>query len=148
MRVASEHTAGDDSDRVDRELALLLARLRQREVRALDQLYGCTVDRMYALACKVAGDPRDAEEVVADVYQYAWEHADQFDAARGGVLAWLPIGGVGASRRSISHRCIQNTVSMRIRVVKTIKTYRTWRHSSTAIGCAWRWARSAPTSGD
>jgi len=89
MRVASEHTAGDDSDRVDRELALLLVRLRQREVRALDQLYGCTVDRMYALACKVAGDPRDAEEVVADVYQYAWEHADQFDAARGGVLAWL-----------------------------------------------------------
>ncbi|HWS26960.1 MAG TPA: sigma-70 family RNA polymerase sigma factor [Xanthomonadales bacterium] len=77
------------ADLVDAELAALLARLGSRDVRALDTLYGRTVDRLYALACKVAGDPRDAEEVVADVYQYAWEHADQFDAQRGGVLAWL-----------------------------------------------------------
>lgn len=77
------------ADALEQELATLVARLRQRDARALDQLYGRTVDRLYALACKVAGDPRDAEEVVADVYQYAWEHADQFDAQRGAVLAWL-----------------------------------------------------------
>lgn len=89
MISGSESAAVDDSTTADRELAALLARLRQRETRALDQLYAATVDRLYALACKVAGDPRDAEEVVADVYQYAWEHADQFDAQRGAVLAWL-----------------------------------------------------------
>lgn len=74
---------------VDLALAALLERIRAREVRALDQLYSDTVDRLYALATKVAGDTRDAEEVVADVYQYAWEHAREFDPARGSVLAWL-----------------------------------------------------------
>lgn len=83
--------AGNDRPGVDAdpELAGLLARLCNKDVRALDQLYAVSVDRLYALACKVAGDPRDAEEVVADVYQYAWEHADQFDAERGAVMAWL-----------------------------------------------------------
>lgn len=83
--------AGNDRPGVDAdpELAGLLARLCNKDVRALDQLYAVSVDRLYALACKVAGDPRDAEEVVADVYQYAWEHAREFDATRGSVLAWL-----------------------------------------------------------
>lgn len=71
------------------DLADLIGRLSAKDVRALDELYAHTVDRLYTLACKVAGDSRDAEEVVADVYQYAWEHAREFDAARGSVLAWL-----------------------------------------------------------
>ena len=74
---------------VDRALIELIARLSARDTRALDELYGHTVDRLYALACKVAGDTRDAEEVVADVYQYAWEHSREFDGTRGSVLAWL-----------------------------------------------------------
>jgi RNA polymerase sigma-70 factor (ECF subfamily) len=74
---------------VETSLADLVARLSARDTRALDELYAHTVDRLYALACKVAGDTRDAEEVVADVYQYAWEHAAEFDAGRGSVLAWL-----------------------------------------------------------
>lgn len=83
--------AASDRASIDAEpdLAALLARLCNKDVRALDQLYAASVDRLYALACKVAGDPRDAEEVVADVYQYAWEHAREFDATRGSVLAWL-----------------------------------------------------------
>jgi RNA polymerase sigma-70 factor, ECF subfamily len=67
----------------------ILPRLRAREVRALDQLYEASVDRLYAVAARVCRDARDAEEVVADVYQYVWEHSDQFDPARGSVLAWL-----------------------------------------------------------
>jgi RNA polymerase sigma-70 factor (ECF subfamily) len=74
---------------VEAGLIDLVARLSARDTRALDELYAHTVDRLYALACKVAGDTRDAEEVVADVYQYAWEHAGEFDACRGSVLAWL-----------------------------------------------------------
>ncbi len=73
----------------ERALAGQLARLRNREVGALDELYACSVDRLFALASRIAGDARDAEEVVADVYQYVWEHASDFDAGRGTVLAWL-----------------------------------------------------------
>ena len=83
-RVAA--SAAIDAERV---LTGLLERLCAKEVRALDELYARSVDRLYALACKVAGDSRDAEEVVADVYQYAWEHAAEFDAGRGSVLAWM-----------------------------------------------------------
>lgn len=67
----------------------LIARLSARDTRALEELYAHTVDRLYALACKVAGDVRDGEEVVADVYQYVWERANEYDAGRGCVLAWL-----------------------------------------------------------
>ena len=74
---------------VETRLTDLVAGLSAGDTRALDELYAHTVDRLYALACKVAGDTRDAEEVVADVYQYAWEHAGDFDAGRGSVLAWL-----------------------------------------------------------
>lgn len=74
---------------LDAGLVELIARLSARDTRALDELYGHTVDRLYALACKVAGDTRDAEEVVADVYQYAWEHSREFDGTRGSVVAWL-----------------------------------------------------------
>lgn len=74
---------------VETSLVDLVARLCAGDTRALDELYLHTIDRLYALACKVAGDTRDAEEVVADVYQYVWEHAGEFDAGRGSVLAWL-----------------------------------------------------------
>ena len=78
-----------DVSGLDQSLLALLNRIGAREVRALDALYEVTVDRLYALASKVSGDPRDGEEVVADVYHYVWEHVREFDAARGSVLAWL-----------------------------------------------------------
>jgi RNA polymerase sigma-70 factor (ECF subfamily) len=63
--------------------------LRRREERALARLYDATVDRVYAVALRVLGEPADAEEAVADAYAQAWEQADRYDAARGSVLAWL-----------------------------------------------------------
>jgi RNA polymerase sigma-70 factor (ECF subfamily) len=81
----------DRSGAVETEQALarLVARIARHEVRALDEIYACSVDRLYALASRIAGDTRDAEEVVADVYHYVWAHAGEFDAGRGSVLAWL-----------------------------------------------------------
>jgi RNA polymerase sigma-70 factor (ECF subfamily) len=67
----------------------LLLRLRQRELRALEALYELSVERLHAIAYRVCGNAADAEEVVADVYQYAWERAAEFDPARGSALAWL-----------------------------------------------------------
>ncbi|MGE4071728.1 MAG: sigma-70 family RNA polymerase sigma factor [Lysobacterales bacterium] len=77
------------AEAIEADCADLIARIGSRELRALDQLYDATVDKLHALAARVAGDPRDAEEVVADVYQYVWEHHAQFDASRGNGMAWL-----------------------------------------------------------
>ncbi len=74
---------------VELDCADLIARIASRELRALDQLYDATVDRLHALATRVSGDPRDAEEVVADVYQYVWENHAQYDGSRGNGMAWL-----------------------------------------------------------
>lgn len=63
--------------------------VRRREVRALDQLYSLSIDRLHGVVARICPDPRDVEEVLADTYQYAWNRAADFDLARGSVLAWL-----------------------------------------------------------
>ena len=73
----------------DERLLGCLDGMRRREVRALDHLYSHSVDRLHAVAARVCGDPRDVEEVLADTYQYAWEHVADFDPSRGSVMAWL-----------------------------------------------------------
>ena len=79
----SEHAAAPDP------VAGALLRLRHRDLRALDALYELSVERLHAIANRVCGNAADAEEVVADVYQYAWERAADFDPARGSGLGWL-----------------------------------------------------------
>lgn len=87
LRVAESND--DLTATAELDCAQLISRIGNRELRALDQLYEGTVDRLHALALRVAGDSRDAEEVVADVYQYVWEHPAQFDPGRGSGMAWL-----------------------------------------------------------
>lgn len=79
---------GADKD-ADALLRSCLDGMRRREVRALDQLYSHSVDRLHGVAARICADPRDVEEVLADTYQYVWEHASDFDPARGSVMAWL-----------------------------------------------------------
>lgn len=81
--------AMDAIDAAEQALRALVEGMRRREVRALDRLYEASVDRLHALVARICPDPRDNEEVLADSYQYAWEHAGDFDAARGSVMAWL-----------------------------------------------------------
>lgn len=73
----------------DPALDQLVVALGQQDQSALAQLYDLTAQRLYTVALRVSGDAQDAEEVVADVYQHAWEHARDFDPARGGALTWL-----------------------------------------------------------
>jgi RNA polymerase sigma-70 factor (ECF subfamily) len=80
------HGADMDPDML---LRSCLDGVRRREVRALDQLYSHSVDRLHGVAARICSDPRDVEEVLADTYQYVWEHAADFDPARGSAMAWL-----------------------------------------------------------
>ncbi|MBI4543205.1 MAG: sigma-70 family RNA polymerase sigma factor [Gemmatimonadetes bacterium] len=67
----------------------LVARMASGDDRALGALYDRYGRTAYALALAVVREPADAEEVVVDVFGQAWRTAGSFDAARGGVGAWL-----------------------------------------------------------
>ncbi|WP_158597952.1 RNA polymerase sigma factor [Noviherbaspirillum saxi] len=52
-------------------------------------LYASTADMVYGLAHRIVGIPSVAEDVVVSTYLYAWQHAAQFDVARGNAITWL-----------------------------------------------------------
>jgi RNA polymerase sigma-70 factor (ECF subfamily) len=56
---------------------------------ALGQLYDRYGGLMHALARRILGDAREAEDLVHDVFLEAWRQAADFDPARGSVRAWL-----------------------------------------------------------
>lgn len=65
----------------------LIAKISGGEVRALGDLHEATMDRLHTLAVRIAGDPQDAEAVVADAYHHVPEHHAQVDPSRGSALA-------------------------------------------------------------
>jgi RNA polymerase sigma-70 factor (ECF subfamily) len=67
----------------------VLLRVQSRDPQALAELYDHTVGRVMALARVILRDRRDAEEIVCEVYEQAWQQAGSFDPSRGTTLAWL-----------------------------------------------------------
>jgi RNA polymerase sigma-70 factor, ECF subfamily len=63
--------------------------MRWGDQRALQELYGCTVGNVYALALAILKSAEDAEEVVCDTYARAWSQSERFDAERSSPLGWL-----------------------------------------------------------
>ncbi|MCC7266094.1 MAG: anti-sigma factor [Caulobacteraceae bacterium] len=66
----------------------LLGRIARADEGALRRLYDAAGPRLYAVALRVLGDPKDAGEAVEQTILTVWRHADQFDAS-GDPLAWL-----------------------------------------------------------
>lgn len=87
MRRRREAQLADAAEGQSLEALLQALALGRRD--ALAQIYELSVDRLYALVARLLGDPRDAEEVVCDVYRHVHEHAGDFDPARGSAIAWL-----------------------------------------------------------
>lgn len=67
----------------------LLTRIASADESALADLYDATAGYAYALALRITRNPQDAEEVVEDTYFQIWRRAQQYDAQRGRVLAWV-----------------------------------------------------------
>jgi len=67
----------------------LLKRISHDDERALEELYNCTVNRIYGMARKFVVNPDLAEEVVGDVFMQVWEQADRYTESKAAPMGWL-----------------------------------------------------------
>lgn len=56
---------------------------------ALAALYDGFGAAVYSLACRIVGNPSDAEDVTQEVFAQAWRQAEQYDPARATPAGWL-----------------------------------------------------------
>lgn len=85
--VISVQTPARDDD----EDVLILRRVARGERDALGELYDRHVARMLSLGLRILANPREAEDVVHDVFLDAWRNAGDYDPARGSVRVWLVV---------------------------------------------------------
>lgn len=67
----------------------LLARVRQGEQAALDELYARYASPVHNLVWKVLQNAEEAEDVSLDVFWQIWRQADRYDPSRGTPPAWI-----------------------------------------------------------
>lgn len=67
----------------------ILARIVDRDERAVEELYARYSGPLYSLAYQVTGAERFAQDVVQEVFIALWRDAARFDPARGAVGPWL-----------------------------------------------------------
>jgi RNA polymerase sigma-70 factor (ECF subfamily) len=77
------------SQRLEETDRILIARVEGRDAEALSILYDRHAARLLGLAHRILGETGEAEEVLQEVFLFAWRAASTFDASRGSVLAWL-----------------------------------------------------------
>jgi len=73
---------------VDRDVELVVASAGG-DRHALAQLYDRYAALLLGVAQRILGSPREAEDLVHDVFLEAWKQAGQYDPARGSVRTWL-----------------------------------------------------------
>jgi len=76
----------------------LLRRVATRDHEALAELYDHLAGVLFSTAVHILGDPREAEEVIQDVFVQIWKRAPTFDSKLGAPFHWT----LGITR----HRCI------------------------------------------
>jgi RNA polymerase sigma-70 factor (ECF subfamily) len=67
----------------------LLARIVERDERAVEELYARYGGPLYSLAYQVTRAERFAQDVVQEVFVALWRDASRFDPSRGAVAPWL-----------------------------------------------------------
>lgn len=93
------------------EFARWLERIRSANQSALGDVYDATVCRVYALALRITGNTRDAEEVTRDVYCHLWRNPPLFDSDDHSLLHWLMAIARGRALTYCRKRLIQQQVS-------------------------------------
>jgi RNA polymerase sigma-70 factor (ECF subfamily) len=67
----------------------LVARIALGDEVAFAEVYARYAQHVFGAAVRLLGDRGTAEEVVQETWLALWNRAEQFDAARGSVAAWL-----------------------------------------------------------
>jgi RNA polymerase sigma-70 factor (ECF subfamily) len=83
---AGRPAATADERARDREL---LGRVARGDVAALRTIYDEHAPRAMAIASRILRSAQDAEDVVQETFLELWRRARQFDASRGGAVAWV-----------------------------------------------------------
>ena len=96
----------------------LMTRIESRDADALGALYDRHGGRLLALARRILGDGGEAEEVIQEVFLFAWRSAASFDPSRGSVLTWLLI--VTRSRAIDRLRARRGTSRPEVRSLDTL----------------------------
>lgn len=76
-----ESALRDDTD--------VIALLHARDSGHLDVLFDRYSRSVLGTACRVLGDPSEAEEVVQEVFFYLYRKSELFDPSKGSVKAWI-----------------------------------------------------------
>jgi RNA polymerase sigma-70 factor, ECF subfamily len=74
---------GADSD------AELIALIQSGDKEALGTVYDRHAPSLYAVAVRMLGAEREAEDLLHDVFLEAWQHAREYDPSKGSVYTWL-----------------------------------------------------------
>lgn len=67
----------------------LVVQVAGGDMRALARLYDRYAGTLMALARRILGDVREAEDLVQDLFLEVWRQAGDYDGARGTVRAWI-----------------------------------------------------------
>ena len=81
--------APDPAARRRAEDVALLARIVERDQRAVEELYARYSSPLYSLAYQVTRSEGFAQDVVQEVFIAVWRDAARFDPAKGAVSPWL-----------------------------------------------------------
>ena len=107
-----ERTAVQRASERDHFVALLVARMANKDEAALSQLYDMTVKRLHTFALRIVRDTGLAEEVTEDALFQAWREANRFDVNRGKVITWLMTicrsRALDALRRVDAAECVED----------------------------------------
>ena|SRR5947209_16775947 len=68
---------------------VLMASIRQRDMRALEDFYDRHRVIAYSLAMRVVGNTSDAEDVVQEAFVNVWRSAGTYDIGRSSPRSWL-----------------------------------------------------------
>ena len=125
VRAVGERAHGD---------AVLVARLRAGDDRALGVVYDTHAAMVHGIARRVCRDDQRAREVTQDVFTYLWEKPDRIDLSRGTVRAYL---AVVAHRRAVDEvrRSVRRAkADTRATATRTVEHEETASHEEVVVG--------------
>jgi RNA polymerase sigma-70 factor, ECF subfamily len=69
----------------------LIGRIRRGDTAAMGSVYDRHAPALFAIAVRMLGAEREAEDLLHDVFLEAWQHAREYDQNKGSLYTWLVV---------------------------------------------------------